>query len=90
MEGKFVQLYKLRLVGELSECVVYGLYVIFNSSIYDTYYRILNGSTQVNSTEINAMPVPEIEIIQEIGRKLIKTKDLSESTCDKILEEYYG
>ena len=69
---------------------MYGLYVIFNSSIYDTYYRILNGSTQVNSTEINAMPVPEIEIIQEIGRKLIKTKDLSESTCDKILEEYYG
>ncbi len=78
------------LVNELSECVVYGLYVIFNSSIYDTYYRILNGSTQVNSTEINAMPVPGIEIIQEIGKKLIKTKDLSESNCDKILEEYYG
>ena len=78
------------LVSELSECVVYGLYAIFNSSIYDAYYRILNGSTQVNSTEINAMPVPEIEIIQEIGRKLIKTKDLSEYTCDKILEEYYG
>ena len=78
------------LVSELSECVVYGLYVIFNSSIYDTYYRILNGSTQVNSTEINAMPIPGIEIIQEIGRKLIKTKDLSEANCDKILEEYYG
>lgn len=78
------------LVSELSECVVYGLYALFNSSIYDAYYRILNGSTQVNSTEINAMPVPGIEIIQEIGRKLIKTKDLSEATCDRILEEYYG
>ena len=78
------------LVSELSECVVYGLYAIFNSSIYDSYYRILNGSTQVNSTEINAIPVPRIEIIQEIGRKLIKTKDLSQYTCDKILEEYYG
>ena len=78
------------LVNELSECVVYGLYVLFNSSIYDAYYRILNGSTQVNSTEINAMPVPGIETIQEIGRKLIKTRDLSEATCDKILEEYYG
>lgn len=78
------------LVNELSECVVYGLYVLFNSSIYDAYYRILNGSTQVNSTEINAMPVPELEIIQEIGRKLIKSKDLSEANCDMILEEYYG
>lgn len=78
------------LTTELSECVVYGLYVLFNSSIYDSYYRILNGSTQVNSTEINAMPVPELEIIQEIGRKVIKTKDLSEENCDKILEEYCG
>ncbi len=46
---------------ELSECVVYGLYVLFNSTLYDSYYRILNGSTQVNSTEINSMPVPPYE-----------------------------
>ena len=45
---------------ELSECVVYGLYVLFNSTLYDSYYRILNGSTQVNSTEINSMPVPPL------------------------------
>ncbi|MEF9921380.1 MAG: Eco57I restriction-modification methylase domain-containing protein [Anaerovoracaceae bacterium] len=76
------------LVVELSECVVYGLYGLFNSTTYDSYYRILNGSTQVNSTEINAMPVPTLEIIQEIGREIIKTKDMSEANCDRILEEY--
>ena len=69
---------------------VYGLYVLFNSTIYDEYYRILNGSTQVNSTEINNMPVPELETIQEMGRKLIKTRDFSEKGCDLILEGYYG
>lgn len=78
------------LATELSECVVYGLYVLFNSTIYDSYYRILNGSTQVNSTEINAMPVPALDIIQEIGRTIIKTMDLSEANCDRILEEYCG
>lgn len=76
------------LSTELSESVIYGLYVLFNSTIYDSYYRILNGSTQVNATEINAMPVPELETIKEMGRKIIKTKDLSEANCDKILEEY--
>jgi len=78
------------LLGEMSECLVYGLYVLFNSTLYDEYYRILNGSTQVNSTEVNSMPVPNIEIIQEMGRKLMKTKDLSESSCDLILEGYCG
>ena len=73
---------------ELSEYVIYGLYVLFNSSLYDCYYRILNGSTQVNSTEINAMPVPFLPVIEEMGKKLLREKDMSESSCDKILEEY--
>ncbi len=78
------------LLGEMSECLVYGLYVLFNSTLYDKYYRILNGSTQVNSTEINSMPVPDIESIQEMGRRLMKSKDLSERNCNLILEGYCG
>mgnify|MGYP002704037716 CR=1 FL=1 len=66
------------------------LYVIFNSTLYDEYYRIRNGSTQVNSTEINAMPVPDLESIQEMGRTLMKSKDMSESNCNMILEGYCG
>ncbi len=78
------------LLTEMSECLVYGLYVIFNSTLYDEYYRILNGSTQVNSTEINTMPVPDLECIQEMGKKLMKSKDMSEYNCNMILEGYCG
>lgn len=73
---------------ELSECVVYGLYVLFNSTLYDCYYRILNGSTQVNSTEINSMPVPPISTIEAMGKELIRIKDMSEAACDNILRSY--
>ena len=73
---------------ELSECVVYGLYVLFNSTLYDCYYRILNGSTQVNSTEVNSMPVPPINIIEAMGKELIQAKDMSEESCDNILRSY--
>ncbi len=73
---------------ELSDCAVYGLYVLFNSSLYDRYYRILNGSTQVNSTEINSMPVPSMNIIEAMGRELIRVKDMSEEACDNILRSY--
>ncbi len=70
----------------MSDALVYGLYVIFNSTIYDLYYRILNGSTQVNSTEINSMPVPPLEQIEMLGKELIIANDLTVETCDNILE----
>lgn len=73
---------------ELSDCLVYGLYVVLNSKIYDTYYRILNGSTQVNSTEINSIPIPPIECIEEMGRELIRIKNMSEETCNEILGRF--
>lgn len=65
----------------------YGLYVILNSSIYDSYYRILNGSTQVNSTEINNMPVPPRNIITEMGNDMMG-KDLTEDNCNRIIEKW--
>ena len=73
---------------DLSECIVYGLYVLFNSKLYDCYYRILNGSTQVNSTEINAMPVPSLSTIEAMGKDLIRVKDMSEESCDNIIRNY--
>lgn len=75
------------LTEEMSVELIYGLYVLFNSTIYDLYYRILNGSTQVNSTEINAMPVPPLKDIMDLGIALLKENDLSVETCDKVLEE---
>lgn len=74
------------LTEEMSVELVYGLYVLFNSTIYDLYYRILNGSTQVNSTEVNAMPVPPMDDIIDLGIALLKENDLSVETCDKVLE----
>lgn len=75
-------------IRDLSECVVYGLYVLFNSTLYDGYYRILNGSTQVNSTEVNSMPVPSMDIIEAMGKELIAAHDMSEPVCDRILRGY--
>lgn len=82
---------KINFIGglkELSECIVYGLYVLFNSSFYDCYYRVLNGSTQVNSTEINSMPVPPLHSIEAMGKELIATRDMSEAGCDRILRRF--
>lgn len=70
-----------------SPCITYGLYVLLNSTLYDTYYRILNGSTQVNSTEVNQMPIPEREVIEAMGRELMH-QDLTEANCNKIIDRW--
>lgn len=70
---------------DMTDEQTYGLYVIFNSTIYDQYYRILNGSTQVNSTEVNAMPVPSLAEIEQLGSALMGMDCLSVGVCDELL-----
>ena len=76
---------------EMSLPVAYGIYALLNSTLFDQYYRILNGSTQVNSTEINSIPVPPISLIEQIGCRLMATADLSIESSDAIVMEVaYG
>lgn len=73
--------------SEMTEELVYGLYTVLNSSLYDMYYRILNGSTQVNATEMNAIPVPERTKLEKLGRRLMTFGDYSTVYCDRVLED---
>lgn len=77
--------------SEMDLSTTYGVYALLNSTLFDMYYRILNGSTQVNSTEINSIPVPPANTIARIGEKVMNSNDLSTDNCDKILKEVaYG
>lgn len=78
---------KINFIKCDSPCITYGLYVLLNSSLYDNYYRILNGSTQVNSTEMNQIPIPDRNIIESMGRELMH-KELSVLNCNKILNKW--
>ena len=69
----------------------YGIFALLNSTLFDKYYRILNGSTQVNSTEVNSIPVPPVDIIRKIGNRMLETGELTTQACDRILSEVaYG
>ena len=76
---------------DLNKETTFGIYALLNSTLFDVYYRILNGNTQVNSTEINRIPVPPLHQIEKMGQYLIQKNDLSTECCDQILEEVaYG
>lgn len=71
----------------LDKEALFGIFALLNSTLFDQYYRILNGSTQVNSTEINNIPVPPMETIRTIGKGLIEKDSLSTVVCDEILKK---
>lgn len=73
--------------SEMDSLTTYGVYALLNSTLFDSFYRILNGSTQVNSTEVNSIPFPPEDIIKKIGEKLIVSDDLSTDNCDRIISE---
>jgi adenine-specific DNA-methyltransferase len=73
--------------SEMSEELVCGLYIVLNSTLYDMYYRILNGSTQVNATEMNTIPIPARNDLERLGRMLMELGDYSTECCDRILED---
>jgi adenine-specific DNA-methyltransferase len=75
--------------GTASKEELYGLFVVLNSNYMDKYFRILNGSTQVNANEMNAIPFPAHEDIVQMGRKAMRMGALSEYDCDSILEHQF-
>lgn len=78
-----------KISGNMSEEEMYGIFVILNSSYADRYFRLLNGSTQVNANEINSFPFPHYSDIIDIGKSAMNSKDLSENTCDCIIDMKY-
>ena len=59
--------YIYRPKGKLSKKLALGLSTFLNSSLLDRYFRISNGNTQVSATEIRAMPLPSLEVIEKVG-----------------------
>lgn len=56
--------------GELTPEQVLGLTSLLNSSLYDAFFRIFNGNTQVSATEARALPLPPLATIEQLGRRM--------------------
>jgi len=72
-------------LGELTEIEALGITAILNSSLIDRYFRIINGNTQVNASEINSLPFPDYNTIINIGRKIMHEKWITFSHIDSIV-----
>ena len=62
--------YIYRKDGKMTRHEANGIAALLNSSLFDRYFRISNGNTQVSATEIRAFPLPPIETIRTLGRRI--------------------
>ena len=60
---------------QLSEDETWGLAALYNSRLLDTWFRAVGGNTQVNATELRAMPLPRHETIVALGRRAKRFAD---------------
>ena len=70
---------------EMCARLVFGLFAILNSTIYDRYVSIVSKSKQINSKEMRSLPLPPKHIIENMGMRLMAGRDNSVAACDAIV-----
>jgi len=66
IENHLNYIYKIN--DNLSTYEAFGIAVLLNTTIADVFFRSLNGSTQVNATDIRNLPFPKLKDIIRIGK----------------------
>jgi len=79
--------YIYRQEGELTEDEAYGIAALLNSKLYNEYFQITNGNTQVNASEINSLPLPPLKAIRQIGRSIKKLRNRDAVTRERIITQ---
>lgn len=78
--------YIYKIDESLSEEESLGVAAFLNSDLVDQYFRIVNGNTQVNASDIRPLPFPEYDFVVKLGRDILE-KRISYPDVDAILEE---
>jgi hypothetical protein len=58
---------------------------LLNSKLYNRYFQITNGSTQVNAFEIRSFPLPSLKIITSIGDSIQKLNLIDDISKESIV-----
>jgi adenine-specific DNA-methyltransferase len=67
--------YLYRSAGTLSYEEAVGMAAFLNSTLVDRYFRIANGNTQVNATEVRKLPLPPWQRLTRIGKRVAALED---------------
>jgi adenine-specific DNA-methyltransferase len=67
--------YIYKIDGSLSDDETLGITAFLNTRLVDTYFRIINGNTQVNASDIRMLPLPDSRFLITLG-SILKNNEL--------------
>ena len=70
---------------EMPARLAFGIFTLLNSTIYDRYISIISKSKQINSKELRDLPMPPRNIIENMGMRLISSRQTGVDVCDAIV-----
>ncbi len=73
--------------GKLGAMEALGLAVLYNSSLFESYFRSFSGNTQISATELNKTPMPPLEFVIEIGKEYQRLSLKGIEGIDDIVEK---
>ena len=79
VENKLNYIYRKN--GNLERSELVGLCALFNSQLFDSYFRIFNGNVNVSATELREMTLPPLETIKAIGNQIILSNSFRILLC---------
>ena len=63
-----------------------GIAVLLSTQLYNDYFRIINGTTQINVSDLNSLSCPDLDLLQKIG-KMYPFNDVEEEEKELIIFE---
>lgn len=70
----------------LSEDISYGLICWLNSTYIDRNFRLFSGHTQVNATDLRNIPYPNLQKLQELGKRMQQSNQWNQPLFDSLVE----
>jgi adenine-specific DNA-methyltransferase len=70
--------------GKLTGEEAAGLTALLNSCLFDTYFRISSGNTQVSATELRLLPLPGPEVLVRVAKAVARQ---GTGATDRIVDE---
>lgn len=88
VENKVNYIYRKK--GDLERNEVIGLCGLLNSKLFDIYFQTFNGNVNVSATELREMKFPPLDVILEIGNRLILSNNFSQENVNRIVCDTIG